>query len=213
MASSLGFGSPSLSKNGLLTLAFTQLSSRKDLNKESKGTRWLVLQKARHHRAHNKLCASALALCGHNGFRFYFTALNGLLFTFPSRYWFTIGDIVVFSLGLQFGLLPSRFSYLEVLKKNIKEHKTVFVYRTITFFGRPFQGRLTNKVLSKCSPSRLPPTIFSYNPHQCESTGRFRLFPVRSPLLRKLTVFSFPLGTMMFRFPRFTATSNVANRV
>ena len=36
----------------LLTLAFTKLSSRKDLNKEDTQTRWLVLQKARrHHRS------------------------------------------------------------------------------------------------------------------------------------------------------------------
>ena len=34
-----------------------------------------------------------------HGFRFYFTPLNGVLFAFPSRYWFTIGQSVVFSLG------------------------------------------------------------------------------------------------------------------
>ena len=33
------------------------------------------------------------------GFRFYFTPLTGVLFAFPSRYWFTIGQSVVFSLG------------------------------------------------------------------------------------------------------------------
>jgi hypothetical protein len=33
------------------------------------------------------------------GFRFYFTPLSGVLFAFPSRYWFTIGQSVVFSLG------------------------------------------------------------------------------------------------------------------
>ena len=34
-----------------------------------------------------------------HGFRFYFTPLSGVLFAFPSRYWFTIGRSVVFSLG------------------------------------------------------------------------------------------------------------------
>ena len=34
-----------------------------------------------------------------NGFRFYFTPLSGVLFTFPSRYWSTIGRQRVFSLG------------------------------------------------------------------------------------------------------------------
>ena len=33
------------------------------------------------------------------GFRVYFTPLTGVLFAFPSRYWFTIGRSVVFSLG------------------------------------------------------------------------------------------------------------------
>jgi len=41
----------------------------------------------------------ALTRCEHDGFRFYFIALTGLLFTFPLRYWFTIGNIVVFSFG------------------------------------------------------------------------------------------------------------------
>jgi hypothetical protein len=34
-----------------------------------------------------------------SGFRFYFTPLAGVLFAFPSRYWFTIGRQRVFSLG------------------------------------------------------------------------------------------------------------------
>jgi hypothetical protein len=34
-----------------------------------------------------------------HGFRVYFTPLTGVLFAFPSRYWFTIGQSGVFSLG------------------------------------------------------------------------------------------------------------------
>jgi hypothetical protein len=34
---------------------------------------------------------------------------------------------------------------------------------------------------------------------------RFRLFPVRSPLLRESRLFSFPLGTEMVHFPRFAS--------
>ena len=34
-----------------------------------------------------------------HGFRVYFTPLTGVLFAFPSRYWFTIGHLGVFSLG------------------------------------------------------------------------------------------------------------------
>ena len=35
--------------------------------------------------------------------------------------------------------------------------------------------------------------------------NRFRLFPVRSPLLRKSSLFSFPEGTEMFQFPSFAS--------
>ena len=51
-----------------------------------------------------------------------------------------------------------------VLKKNNKEHEVIFVYRTITFYGIPFQEILTNQTPSKCSPSGLLPTLFPYNP-------------------------------------------------
>src|SRR5690606_29049481 len=51
------------------------------------------------------------------GFRFYFTPLSGVLFAFPSRYWFTIGRSVVFSLGgwsphVQTGFLVPRPTHL-----------------------------------------------------------------------------------------------------
>ena len=65
------------------------------------------MQKARCHtlRCSNRLYA--------HGFRFYFTPLFGVLFTFPSRYWFTIGLSGVFSLTgwsrqIQTGFLVSR---------------------------------------------------------------------------------------------------------
>ena len=35
----------------------------------------------------------------------------------------------------------------------------------------------------------------------------FRLFPFRSPLLRKSLLFSFPEGTEMFHFPSLSPTS------
>jgi hypothetical protein len=37
-------------------------------------------------------------------------------------------------------------------------------------------------------------------------TGRFRLFPFRSPLLRESLLISFPAGTEMFQFPAFALT-------
>jgi hypothetical protein len=44
-----------------------------------------------------------------HGFRVYFTPLFRVLFTFPSRYWYTIGHAVVFSLARWCWLLPTGF--------------------------------------------------------------------------------------------------------
>src|SRR3970040_1629877 len=46
--------------------------------------------------SHAEACSYSLYA---NGFRFYFTPLTGVLFAFPSRYWFTIGRQGIFSLG------------------------------------------------------------------------------------------------------------------
>jgi hypothetical protein len=58
----------------------------------SKLTRRLIKQKARHH------CRSSSDTLWAYGFRYYFTPLTAVLFTFPSRYLFTIGHWLVFSL-------------------------------------------------------------------------------------------------------------------
>ncbi len=72
-----------------------------------------------------------------HGFRFSFTPLAGVLFAFPSRYWFTIGQSGVFSLGgwsppLQTGFLVSR------LTRRTHNH-AIFEYGAVTLSRRPFQ--------------------------------------------------------------------------
>src|ERR1041384_2260587 len=59
------------------------------------------MQKVRHHSLRSSDCLYA------SGFRFYFTPLAGVLFAFPSRYWFTIGRQRVFSLGEWSPQLPT----------------------------------------------------------------------------------------------------------
>ena len=56
-------------------------------------TRWLILQKARRH------TAWVLRLLGGARFQVLFHSPLGVLFTFPSRYWFAIGHRRVLSLG------------------------------------------------------------------------------------------------------------------
>ena len=72
---------------------------------------------------------------------------------------------------------------------------TLFVYRTVTPFGRLFQT--------------VPLPVFLFLTHPTTPLmpqhQRFGLFPFRSPLLRKSLLFSFPPGTEMFQFPGFAS--------
>jgi hypothetical protein len=45
------------------------------------------------------------------------------------------------------------------------------------------------------------------NSHETSRFTRFRLFPFRSPLLGESLLFSLPLGTEMFHFPRSSSTT------
>eukprot|EP00825_Cyclidium_porcatum_P040550 TRINITY_DN514_c0_g1_i4.p2 TRINITY_DN514_c0_g1~~TRINITY_DN514_c0_g1_i4.p2 ORF type:complete len:198 (-),score=-16.86 TRINITY_DN514_c0_g1_i4:24-617(-) len=72
---------------------------------------------------------------------------------------------------------------------------THYLYRTITFFGIPFQVSLIY-VSSQC----LSPTTPKMPQHY-----RFGLFRVRSPLLAESLLFSTPMGTQMFQFPTFAS--------
>ena len=88
-----------------------------------------------------------------------------------------------------------------VLENAHQRGQCAFVYRTITVFGGPFQSL------------RLAPDLVTRrgNPRERLATPepiarlRFRLMPVRSPLLRQSRLLSFPRGTEMFQFPPFAA--------
>src|SRR6056297_1090827 len=81
---------------------------------------------------------NALQLLVNIGFQVLFHSPPGVLFTFPSRYFFTIGHQVVFSLGGWSLLLPTEFHVFRgTLDHNWKS--SCFIYRTITFYGGAFQ--------------------------------------------------------------------------
>ena len=88
-----------------------------------------------------------------HGFRFYFTPLAGVLFAFPSRYWFTIGQSGVFSLG---GWSPHIQTGYHVSRPTLRVHNLcILVYGTITLYRRTFQTvPLTHKLIQTlgCSP-------------------------------------------------------------
>ena len=90
-------------------------------------------------------------------FQFLFHSPPGVLFTFPSRYSFTIGHRVVCSLGRWSSQIPTGFH----VSRGTQELPRVwidFVYRTITVYGQPFHT---------VPLSILHPALGSYNPGQC----------------------------------------------
>ena len=115
-----------------------------------------------------------------------FHSASAVLFTFPSRYWFTIGQLGVFSLTGWSRLLPTGFHVPRRTQDATRAH-SIFKYRACTFYGRPFNAVL----LIVWVPHRGPTT---------PTRSWFGLFPFRSPLLRESLLFSFPPATKMFQF-------------
>ena len=71
-------------------------------------------------------------------FQVLFHSPPGVLFTFPSRYLFSIGHQVVFSLTEWSPLFHTRF-LVSRTTLDLSHLHSVFVYRTLTFFGLPPQ--------------------------------------------------------------------------
>ena len=69
------------------------------------------------------------------------------------------------------------------------------MYGAVTLFGRTFQ--------TVPLPLRVP--CWSPTTPAGITSRRFRLIPVRSPLLRESRLISFPPGTEMFQFPGFAS--------
>ena len=74
-----------------------------------------------------------------DGFRYCFTPLTGVLFTFPSRYLSTIGHRVVFSLGRWSSRIPAGFLVPRGTWGPDQGDGFRFTYRPLTFSGAPFQ--------------------------------------------------------------------------
>jgi hypothetical protein len=110
-------------------------------------------------------------------FQVYFTPLIGVLFTFPSRYLFTIGQLGVLSLG---GWSPHVQTEFHVFRPTRGLHCFL-----------PIQ----DYHLLWCD---FPDTSRFYN----TATGLVRF---RSPLLSESRLISFPQGTEMFHFPWFAS--------
>ena len=98
----------------------------------------------------------------------------------------TIGHRFVFSLGGWSPQIQPGFLVPRPTRVPLQLRYSRFVYGTLTPYGPPFQTRSTTLSLR---PRKGPTTPDGFNP------TRFRLFPVRSPLLRESHLMSFPPGT------------------
>ena len=138
-------------------------------------TRGLIMQKAcRNPEGPRHLVGTRFQVC--------FTPLKGVLFTFPSRYWFAIGHRLVFSLG---GWAPRIRTGFHVSRPTWDAARAGlgFGYGAITLYRRPFQAVPL--------PSA-DPTARSRNPR--EQAPWFGLLRVRSPLLAQSLFVFFSCG-------------------
>ena len=96
-------------------------------------TRRLIKQKARHHplRGSDTLLAY--------GFRCSFTPLAAVLFTFPSRYLFTIGRQLVFSLTPWSAWIHAKL-HLHRVTQEFPRRARVFGYGSLTLYGAIFHS-------------------------------------------------------------------------
>lgn len=160
----------------LLRLGFPSAPYLKYLTSLHIVTRWLVLQKARHH-THKVLWP----VVG-TRFQVLFHSPSGVLFTFPSRYFFTIGHQVVFSLGRWSSLLPTRFH----VSRGTLDQILGFILSSTWLLHAVAQ-------LSSCI--RLKYRHVNDLSATPEINFWFGLFPFRSPLLGKSNFLSLPPGT------------------
>ena len=127
-----------------------------------------------------------------HGFRDSFTPLEGVLFTFPSRYSFTIGLTGVFSLAGWSRRIRAGLHVPRVTQDTTRPRRA-----SRTGLSPSTVGFSMHVPLAPGVPRHGPTTPQGRQRH----TPRFGLFPGRSPLLGESLLFSFPAGTKMFQFP------------
>ena len=118
-----------------------------------------------------------------------------MLFTFPSRYWFTVGRYRVFSLTPWSARIHTKF-HVHRATWDTERLLEPFDYGPITLFGRNFHSvRLGLGVLKSVPLPRRDKSL------------RFGLFRFRSPLLTESLRFLFLRILRCFTSPRMTRDS------
>ena len=141
----------------LFRLGFPAAPDRKPLTSPQTATRRLMLQKARRQAMSKDI---PLRLIVGTRFQVLFHSPPGVLFTFPSRYWSTIGRFEYLALEGGPPSFPQGFPCPVVLGMTAQADKPPFAYGAVTLCGRPFQARSTRRLTKPgeftASPGRLP---------------------------------------------------------
>src|SRR5271165_3085122 len=166
-------------------------------------TRRLILQKARGHFTSAE-ADNAPTACRHTVSGTISRPLTGVLFTFPSRYWFTIGHQGVFRLRRWSSRIHTEFHGLRATWDNARESRR-FRVRDCHPLWRNFPRPSATRAIYHSLPARqswagAPATPATQRPPALPR-DKFGLFPFRSPLLRESLLLSLPAGTEMFHFP------------
>jgi hypothetical protein len=153
------------------------------------------MQKARSHLRHNPKIMPRLLPLVCTWFQVLFHSPSGVLFTFPSRYYSL--SVTNSYLALEDG--PPRFNrdfscpgLLGYSGSTLLAFRIQDSHLLWSAVPGAFRYAFDCRPLSPTTPQGFYPP-------------RFRLFPVRSPLLRESHLISFPRGTEMFQFPRLAS--------
>lgn len=209
MRRSLRFGSTACDSNALFRLAFATAPPH-GLTSPHTITRRLILQKARSHITGKASLTQAPTACRHTVSGTISRPLTGALFTFPSRYLFTIGHQGVFRLTrwswqIHTGFLEPRATW-DPLKQSTR-------FRLPDSHGlrRNFPEASTTPSIYHCSEERQLLQEGPTTPHTQHlpaiTRAWFSLIRFRSPLLTESLLFSLPTGTEMFHFPALPPTA------
>ena len=130
-----------------------------------------------------------------HGVRIFFTPRLGVLFTFPSQYWFAIGLSGVFSLTGWSRLIRAEFLVFRVTQD------------TATPTLASHTGLSPSMMhLSRCFRSQLPYDSAVLQPQRCVATTLVWALPRSLATTRGIiSLFSLPAGTKMFQFPAFAS--------
>ena len=138
-------------------------------------------------------------------FQVYFTALIGLLFTFPSRYLFTIDLKKYLALPVSPGGFPQA---IHVLRYSRTTTGKIFCFNVRDYYplGLCFPAYSANKIFFDFPHINMK--LLPYNPEiSCEKSVwalPLSLAAIKGILFLR-TLFSFPPGTEMFYFPGFAS--------